>query len=174
MDLLTTSDAEFSACERYRYTLMRSWADGPTITYILLNPSTATAEEDDATVLRCRRRAIELGCGTMYVANLFALRSTDPEGLYEVDDPVGPDNDAAIQRLAVLADTVVCGWGNHGAHQDRGTAVLTMLRDAGITPHCLAVTGEGQPWHPLYLAYSLQPMPLPPEPIDDDLSPAPE
>lgn len=159
-DLLTQSHATFSPCERYRYTLMRRWGDGPAIAYVLLNPSTATAETDDATVARCRRRAIQLGYGAMHVANIFALRSTDPGALYRTEDPIGPENDDAIRSLAACCDRIVCGWGNHGALGGRGQAVLELLCDAGVTPHCLRMTGEGQPGHPLYLPYALEPVPM--------------
>ena len=45
-------------------------------------------------------------------------------------------------------------WGVHGAHQDRAAAVLAML--PGI--HCLRLTKDGHPGHPLYLPRGLKPV----------------
>lgn len=108
-----------------------------------------------------QRRAQAAGYSAVFVANIFALRSTDPRGLYSHPDPVGPDNDAAIIELAGQADLVVCGWGNHGVLNERSRHVLALLRSTGVTPHCLRMTGAGQPGHPLYIGYDVQPSPMP-------------
>ena len=93
----------------------------------------------------------------MDVVNVFALRSTDPKGLRQVDDPVGPENDAHIARLAKQADLVIAGWGTHGALMDRGNEVRKIL-GTFCEPKCLAVTKHGFPKHPLYLRADLEPM----------------
>lgn len=47
-------NATMSADGLYRYVLWRQWAEGPrNATFIMLNPSTANATEDDATIRRC-------------------------------------------------------------------------------------------------------------------------
>ena len=46
-DPLPTSYARLSDCGTYRYTLGRRWDDGPTATFVMLNPSTADASQDD-------------------------------------------------------------------------------------------------------------------------------
>ncbi|HWT45432.1 MAG TPA: DUF1643 domain-containing protein, partial [Vicinamibacterales bacterium] len=46
---------------------------------------------------------------------------------------------------------VIAAWGAHGARNGRGNQVAAMLADAGVTLHCLGVTNNGQPKHPLYL-----------------------
>ena len=45
--------AIFSDCGRYRYLLKRCWTEGPISVFIGLNPSTADADSDDATVRKC-------------------------------------------------------------------------------------------------------------------------
>ena len=87
------SDAVFSPCQRFRYTLMREWSDGPKLMFEMCNPSKATAEISDPTVTRCIGHAKRLGFGGLWVGNIFALRSTDPDLLYEVEDPIGPENE---------------------------------------------------------------------------------
>lgn len=160
VDLFTAGSARFSPCRRWRYALWRRWGEGALANFLLLNPSTADESDNDPTVERCQRRAAMLGYDGLVVTNLFAWRSTDPSALYTTDAPVGPDNDAAILEAASDAALVVCGWGNHGQLSGRGGAVLAMLRQAGVRPHCLAMTGAGEPQHPLYLPYSLVPQPM--------------
>lgn len=161
MDLFEQSGASFSPCGTYRYTLWRRWSFVPPATFVLLNPSTADATRNDPTVERCERRARELGCGGIRVANLFALRSTDPALLNLHPAPIGPENDAAIAWAIAGAGIVICGWGNEGALFARGATVLRKIRAAGVTPHCLRLTQTGQPGHPLYVRYAQQPFPIP-------------
>lgn len=161
-DLLTESGATFSPCRAFRYDLWRRWDNGPTILWLMLNPSTADALENDPAVERCERRSIALGAGGYHVCNLFALRSTNPKALYTAEDPVGPDNDRTILEQARAAERVICGWGNHGAYRNRSRDVLARLAAHGIEPQCLKLTGAGEPGHPLYIGYSVEPQPLGP------------
>lgn len=48
-----TSWAVISDCGRYRYELGRRWDDGPLLEFDMLNPSTANAERNDPTIVRC-------------------------------------------------------------------------------------------------------------------------
>lgn len=152
------SVAEYSACEAYRYALTRVWdAAGDKVAFVMLNPSTATEVQNDPTVERCERRARALGFGAFRVVNIFAYRATDPKVMRVQPDPVGPGNDAAILAAAQWADRVVCAWGSHGAHMDRGVAVEAVLRAAGLPLFQLGLTKAGQPKHPLYISYDRQP-----------------
>ena len=153
--------AVFSACGRYRYALYRRVGLAQAIClFILLNPSTADAIRDDATVRRCIRFAREWGFGILVVANLFALRSTDPRALRILGiDPVGPDNDDWLIVTARKADRIVCGWGNGGRLFGRSENVKALLRGARVEgPLCLGLTGIGEPRHPLYLPKSRLPV----------------
>ncbi len=154
--------ATFSPCTHYRYTLWRTWdASKPSCLFLMLNPSTADEVDNDPTVERCQRRALAMGFGSLVVCNIFAYRSTDPGALYDLSDPIGPENDAAILAQASRAGLVVCGWGKHGALHGRGNAVLSMLRSAGVKPHALQINGDGSPKHPLYVGYQHAPVEMP-------------
>ncbi len=154
----TVSSAVYSACERYRYLLTRVWDDtGSRALFIMLNPSTATELANDPTVERCERRARALGYGAFRVCNIFAYRATDPREMRAVPDPVGPENDAAILDSLDWADRVICAWGTHGAHLDRGPEVARKLRAAGATLWHLGLSKAGHPRHPLYIGYAVQP-----------------
>ena len=152
------SVAVYSPCEAYRYALTRVWDDkGRKVAFVMLNPSTATEVQNDPTVERCERRARALGFGAFRVVNIFAYRATDPKVMRAQPDPVGIENDAAIAAAAEWADRVVCAWGSHGAHMDRGVAVAALLRDSGRPLYQLGLTKAGQPKHPLYIGYDRQP-----------------
>lgn len=154
--------ARFSPCRKWRYELWRRWGDGPTVLWLLLNPSTADETANDPTVERCERRTRAMdGYGGYEVCNIFALRSTHPKALYRAADPIGPDDDAAILIAAQTCERVICGWGNHGRLHNRGAQVLAMLRGNGIEPECLRVTQVGEPGHPLYIGYDTAPRPMP-------------
>jgi len=141
--------ATLSGCRRYRYSLSRCWDSAlPTVLFVGLNPSTADALRDDPTVRRCVGFARDWGFGAMTLANLFALRSTDPAQLWTANDPVGPDNDDWISQLVESAAKVVAAWGAHGGLNDRDRRVLKLLPEV----YCLGRTREGHPRHPLYLA----------------------
>jgi hypothetical protein len=158
-DLFMKSFAVFSPCRTWRYRLARFWGPGKTLNVIALNPSTADEKENDPTVTRLIIRAQHLGFDGLVVANLFALRSTDPSSLYSHQDPIGPKNDDFILCQALECETVVCAWGNHGKLKQRGDAVKRMLRNAGIDLHAFKFTNAGEPSHPLYLSYKIAPKP---------------
>ena len=138
-----------------RYLLTRRWDDGPLMAWLMLNPSTADARTDDATITRCVRRARDLGAfGGIAVVNLFSLRTTDPRRLRSCPDPVGTGNDSFVARTCQNAVLVVVAWGAHGAHRGRGGEVTALLTRSGIQPFCLGVTVGGQPRHPGRMAYA--------------------
>ena len=128
----------------------------------MLNPSTADEVKNDPTVERCEVRARTTGYGGLIVVNIFAWRSTDPNALYKLDDPIGPENDDAIRWAALNSEMVVCGWGTHaGRLGARGREVKAILDKARPgCAHALQVNADGSPKHPLYIAYSKLPRPF--------------
>jgi hypothetical protein len=74
-----------------------------------------------------------------------------------VRDPIGPGNDDAIAGGAAWADRIICAWGSHGAHLNRGVAVERLLRATEKPLWHLGLTQAGQPKHPLYIGYDRQP-----------------
>lgn len=154
------SVAVYSPCERYRYTLTRTWApEEGKILFVMLNPSTATEVQNDPTVERCERRARALGFGAFRVCNIFAWRETDPAKMRRAAEPIGPANDQAIADACHWADRIVAAWGVHGAHLDRGPEVARLMQETGRPLFHLGLTKDGHPKHPLYIAYATQPEP---------------
>ena len=150
--------AIISPCGTYRYTLTRRipqairWVK-PCL-FVMLNPSIADATQDDPTIRRCISFAKREGCTSLTVVNLFAMRATDPKQLTAAmklgQDPIGPDNcEHVIQQIAAHSlGIIVAAWGAH-------RLAITMpvqrhaLHEAGA--HCLGMTKDGSPKHPLYV-----------------------
>jgi hypothetical protein len=152
------SVAVYSDCENYRYQLTRIWdIAGHKALFVMLNPSTATEVQNDPTVERCERRARALGFGAFRVTNIFAFRATDPRVMRAQADPVGAGNDAVITESALWADRIICAWGGHGAHLARAAAVTHLLCGLGKPLFHLGLTKAGEPKHPLYIGYAVQP-----------------
>ena len=149
--------AEISPCGLFRLRLWRRWSADGWLVFVMLNPSSADARRDDATLRACISFAKAAGCGGLEVVNLFSLRATDPRALKHAADPVGPGNDDAIVATAARPSTVVCGWGRGGALLGRGALVSGRLRQMGIRLHHLGLTKDGAPRHPLYVARSVAP-----------------
>lgn len=147
----------------YRYVLGREWGmpvdrDPVSLAFIMLNPSTADAEQDDPTVRKCVGFARRLGYDAIVVMNLFAYRATDPAELKRAlragVDVVGPQTDTRLQHLLAArcsaSEGVVAAWGAH-APADR---VRQILRMPGSRALCtLGLTAQGVPRHPLMLGY---------------------
>ncbi|MEU0390495.1 DUF1643 domain-containing protein [Streptomyces chartreusis] len=156
--------AALSSCGDYRYLLVREWApNGRTAVFVLLNPSTADAERDDATTRRCINYAQDWGCNSAWIVNLYAWRARHPSDLWKAHDPVGPENDRFLRTAAAVATNsggpLVAGWGTE-ARPDRISAVLDLPGLESLS--ALAVTQYGQPHHPLRLDDTLTPKPWTP------------
>ncbi len=150
-DLFLQKHAVISPDGTYRYRLSRTW-DGTKLpmVWIMLNPSTADATEDDPTIRRCMSFARREGCGGIEVLNLFAYRATKPKELEQVTDPIGPDNDQWIKEVLHPHSHCVCGWGAFPKAWGRAADVMDLTR--GINFLCLGRTAAGHPLHPLYVA----------------------
>lgn len=152
------STALYSDCERYRYSLERTWdTAGPKVMFVMLNPSKATEVQNDPTVERCERRARLLGYGAFRVTNIFAWRATDPRDMKAAVEPVGAENDKVLAEGAAWADAVIAAWGVHGAHLERGPQVARQMARWSAPLFHLGLSKAGHPRHPLYLPYACQP-----------------
>lgn len=156
------SSAVFSECGSYRYWLQRMFSVGDgAVVFIMLNPSKANAEYDDATVTRCIGFARQWGFRRMEVVNLFAFRATHPAALKRADDPVGPANDASIVQACSAATRIVCAWGSNAAGSGREQEVIGLLARADHflkgRVHCLGLNNDRSPKHPLYLPSTTKP-----------------
>lgn len=159
--------AVISPDQLYRNQLARSWTNdfGAWALWLGLNPSTADGESDDPTIDNvCRRTQFWERSPQgkpfvgVFMGNLYAWRSTDPQNLLERDlDIVGPENDVHLRYMIERSDMVICAWGNgpfgvrrSEAHIARCRAVVKFIQQAGRQPYMLNLCKSGHPRHPLY------------------------
>lgn len=154
--------AVISECGLYRYRLEREThhpdREGRSVVaFIGVNPSTADATLDDATVRKWRGFATRWGHTHFVVGNLFAWRATDVGELARVADPKGPANDEHLAAMVADADLVVPCWGSRAKLPDRLRPriddVRALLRKCGRPVEVLGLTSSSDPRHPLMLGY---------------------
>jgi hypothetical protein len=137
----------------------------------MMNPSTATEFKNDPTIGKCMAYSKGWGFGEIEIVNTFALRSPKPQSLLEElkggGNPVGEENDQYIIEAAKRAGMVLfgCGVPPFGKRaptelRDRPRIVHELLKQHHDEIHCLAITKDGNPGHPLYLPIDLQPKPF--------------
>ena len=90
--------------------------------------------------------------------NLFAWRSTKPEGILHALDPVGQSKEDLFVRLKP-AKRIVFAWGSHSAVIRKLIATKTFAGEWIIVPPSVEVghlgfTVDGCPRHPLMLSYA--------------------
>lgn len=157
------TSAVISKCGEYRFVLHRNWKPGDKrVVFVMLNPSTADATEDDPTIRRCIQYGIDWGMDGLTVVNLFPLRATDPEKIRAHKEPT----EILKQNLSYIEsecywnrpETVVCAWGNKGGYLMRDKIVLRTLNALGANLTLLKRNEDGTPAHPLYLRKNLKPI----------------
>lgn len=152
--------ADLSDCGTFRFNLVRVWSNGPRVMWIMLNPSTADALEDDPTIRRCIGFSKAWGYGSLEVVNLFAFRATDPDVMRK-RLMRHPDEDSYIRNAADRADMHIAAWGAAGGskmwqarHANRVVSVMRLLAE-----HDVYTVGPCEnPRHPLYLKGDLKPV----------------
>jgi hypothetical protein len=143
--------AKISDCGKFRFALSRVWDTTlPKLGFVMLNPSTADADTDDATIRKCIGFAKRLGYGGFIVTNLYAFRATLPSDLKASGYAEGEGNDIWIRMMVKTVDTVICAWGVNARGHTRAQHVLNLIPE----PKALRLTYDGIPWHPLMLPYS--------------------
>jgi hypothetical protein len=168
------SGAVISDDDLFRYTLTREWASGPSVGFLMFNPSVADASINDATIRKCMGFARRWGYGRLVVLNLFAIRSRDPKAVGRMGlDAIGPMNDAWINESVKGCQEVICAWGcgehfrasKHSGLKNldfRPTDLLRNLRASHpkLPLMCLGYREDGHPRHPLMLSYETQRIPF--------------
>ena len=156
MDEFIETTAQISECEAYRYLLTRVWdAALPSLTFMMLNPSTADASEADPTINRCIGFAKRDGFGGIRVINVYAYRSPNPHELRKVSDPIGPENskwlENELEYVAKNKGLIVCAWGAKDFATKAAQNFLITAKEKGVDLKSLGFSKYGHPLHPLYL-----------------------
>lgn len=160
MTLLTPmSSAIFSPCRTWRYRLERETGRGTGIVVagLMVNPSTADEAHNDHTIKKWYGFTRELGARRFIIGNKFAYAATDIRDLRGAPDPIGPDNDRHIEQILRDADIHIVAWGPTAKlppHlRERWRQVVAIADKVGCRLRCWGTANDGQPLHPLPLAY---------------------
>lgn len=181
--------AWISSDDKYRYRLWREWrgthdpkhwrwlgakdgngadlGDPLSVLFVMLNPSTADGEKDDATIRKCVGFAQRWKYEHIEVVNLFAYRATKPAELLRAkargEDIIGWRNTEFVQDAVSRSGLIVCAWGGHGeGHELHIEEVRGWLQSYGDKPQFhLGLTKEGHPRHPLYVPYTQELLRMP-------------
>lgn len=129
-----------------------------------LNPSTANKEKSDTTVAKVEKVANDHGFDGFVMANLYPLRSTDPNGLPTTADPdLSQNNVKQIRALARAEQNPIfwAAWGGNillRAYLAESFKALDSLVKAlnGSWVSYGELLKEGHPRHPSRLSYTWQ------------------
>ena len=124
------------------------WDDSlPTLTWILLNPSTADEHSEDPTIRRVIGLSRGWGFGSAKVLNVYAricTCSTELEQNFSERERIGQRND---KHLAQAKGATIVAWGAHGFATSRADNILERLP---APLYCLGINRDHSPKHPLY------------------------
>ena len=141
----------------------------------MVNPSTADAETDDATIRKVVGFSRRLGAGRIIVGNLFAYRATDIKALRTAADPVGLDADQHLRAIFEAAERIVVAWGPVAKVppqlRTRWRRPVEFAQALGRELMCLGTAQDGHPLHPLMLGYDRPLMPWSPPAASRPTSP---
>lgn len=145
------SGAVFAEERTHRLYLWRRWNNNlPWIMFIGLNPSKADERRNDPTVRRGIGFADKWGYGGMFMFNAYTLVSTDPKKL-NTETPLVIGADLAMRVARRRCTKAVACWGSLitkvRGWEDRVERIKWELAPL----HCIGVTKDGHPRHPLYL-----------------------
>ena len=166
--------AIFSRCGFYRLRLDRviDMLGGPTIGWCPHNPSTAGSENEDPSCRRMIDFTTRWGGSRMVLVNPWAGRATKPADLWQMADPIGPDNDRHIAEAAVecvaSGGFMMAAWGAVSPPaalrvtvQTRLAHVEALIRSTGCELRALGINAGGSPKHPLYVRADALPLEWP-------------
>lgn len=158
--------AIISPCGTYRYKLDRDVTPlafefcEPRIAWIMVNPSTADATQDDATIRKVRGFTERMNGVGFTVGNLFSYRATDVRELKTAQYPTGPDDDFWLHQIISMSDKVMVAWGPMAKlpkHlRNRFEKVVKIAKHEGQKLYCLGTAKDGHPLHPLMQPYSAE------------------
>ena len=153
--------SDISLCGKYRYSLERDWSgkdNAPYMLFVCINPSTADAVTDDATVRKCKGFAKITGYKRIFIANIYSYRTKDWNLLLSLSqsERLGPDTDNKLIELVSNAGLTAAAWGNlhDNLCKERADYVIKKIRK--ICPlYVLGLTCQGYPVHPSRYRYGM-------------------
>lgn len=160
--------AEFSVEGIFRHRLDRWWGPVGRVGWLMLNPSSAGAEEDDPTIRKVTGFSARWGFQGFTVINFCDLVLTDPSGLHLSAAPCSNRNRDVIDSVAGDVELLICAWGCETVVRrmvKRGMDPMDTVRriraaHPSLPIECLGTSPTGCPYHPLMLAYATERQPF--------------
>ncbi len=143
---------------RHLYAMRQVWNCHLDTAFVIgRNPGLSDHRRDDDTTLAIRRFVERSGFGSLYLVNVYALRSKSIHALrvaHQVDpfDAVGPMNtDALWREMASNCRLIVGAWGANLLDRRHGRAPIRVF---GARLHCWGRDRFGNPNHALKISTS--------------------
>lgn len=141
----------------YRY-ILGTRGDNPLIC-IGINPSTARPDDLDNTLKSVERIALGNGYDSFLMFNVYAQRSTDPDAMEKVCNPLLHKENLEAFRYVLSISTRPAVWAAWGTIIEKRAYLPQCLKDMvevgeayGAQWYCAgALSKKGHPHHPLYL-----------------------
>ena len=148
----TTMKRYAEVSDGYRYKLSRIWE--PTknkILFIMINPSTANANEDDKTI----KTLLEItkkwpDYGGFYVGNLYPHITPRPAELRNIKypDDIRARNEKSIEEMASDSTIIIYAWGTKGP-DERQKEPEWLRKRMNRDIYVIGLSVKGVPKHPL-------------------------
>ena len=159
-----------SNCQKFRYTLYRkieSVSNENCLIFCMINPSTASVTENDATIRKCIKIAENQNCGHLYVVNLIPYRSPDVK---EVETYLKNLNPLQIEKIIIenfnyidqvlssfQNSVIICGWGKYDKIEQSENLAKTFYKQYhSYNLKALKINKDQSPIHPLFVNISTQ------------------
>jgi hypothetical protein len=163
-DSMMQKSAEISDDGKYRYKLSRIWKPtGQKILFIMINPSSASAIEDDRTINKLLEITKLWKYDGFYVGNLYPYRSSKPADLKNIQIPeeVNAINMKSIEEMAAESSLIVYAWGTKGPDaRQKEPKWLRLIVNKDV--HCINKSVKNVPMHPNQWGPNIQPIPKKP------------
>lgn len=156
--------------EGYRYKLHRIWESTKNkILFIMINPSTGDAAEDDKTIKILLKITKKWDYGGFYVGNLYPHISAKPSELKNtyIPDEIHMKNRKSIEEMASECSLIVYAWGTKGPDERQKEPEWLRNIIGNRDVHCIYTPNpkNGVPKHPNQWGPTAEPIPNIPIPF---------
>jgi hypothetical protein len=158
MTEIAARGSQLSPCGAYRYSLTFGWVRAreqlQLLTVCIMHPSMTDGQYDDPVVNKCISLAMRNGYNGLRIVALYARRVAQAADLRTLADPIGPDNQEALETALAGPGAFVCAWGQlrwGGAAQPEAVGrFVTTARQTALS--CFGKHTDGTPRSPMHIS----------------------
>ncbi len=163
--MININQTILSDCRSYRYILYRKnqlSSSNKSIVFVMINPSTADENINDATIKKCIKIAQHHDCEHIYVVNLIPYRSKDVSEVEKFIKSSSPESLIKMNQnnwnyisniLNQNKDSIIiCGWGKYDkVNGTYNQAYQFYQQYKNFNLKCLKINKDESPIHPLFV-----------------------